>query len=163
MEKRGKSFIAPASIFKRIIAFVIDILILDLIVLAPFDFLFQKMMPTGSISQQISYIQNNPGLLNSFYPIMIFMSIIIVFYFTYLDYKIKQTPGKMLLGLYIIPEKKNRTFWNYLLSNITFVVARLFIIVWIIDFFYMISSPKNQRLTQKLNKILIVQDYPKKN
>ena len=86
------------------------------------------------------------------------MSFIAVFYFTYLQYKIQQTPGQILFGIYVVPEGKV-SYRNYLLSNITFIAAKIFIILWIVDFFYMVTSPKNQRFMQKLNHINVIQKY----
>ncbi|MEE9525576.1 MAG: RDD family protein [Candidatus Woesearchaeota archaeon] len=158
MKKEEKFFIAPASIGKRIFAFIIDILIIDLFILFPFDRLFRKLIPTATFSNQMNFFQSNPQIAARLSPILVLMSLIVVFYFTYLEYKIQQTPGKMLFGIYIAPERKI-TYWNYLLSNLTFIVTKLFIILWIIDFFYMVTSPKNQRLLERLNGIVQVQKY----
>jgi uncharacterized RDD family membrane protein YckC len=159
MKKRGdKFFLAPASIPKRIFAFIIDILILDLFVLFPFDRLVRKIIPAGTFSQQQIYIQSNPLIISKLYSVLIMMSLITVFYFTYLQYKIQQTPGQILFGIYIVPETK-LSYWNYLLSNITFLAAKIFIILWAVDFFYMLTSPKNQRFMQKLNHITVIQKY----
>ncbi|MBR9691924.1 RDD family protein [Candidatus Woesearchaeota archaeon] len=158
MKKRGESFIAPASIPRRIFAFILDLIIINFLILAPFDRVFRKIIPSGTVAEQLAFLQNNPQIMSLFSPLLVIMSILVIFYLSYFGYALKQTPGRMILGIYIVPERKI-TFRNYLLSNITFVFAPIFIILWIIDFVYMITSPKSQRLMEKLNKILVVQRY----
>jgi uncharacterized RDD family membrane protein YckC len=158
MEKRGKKFIAPASIPRRIFAFAIDLILIGFIIILPFKRLFQRILPSDYSSDAIKYFQQNAQLIDSLSLLFLVIGIIILFYFTYFEYKIQQTPGKMLLGLYIFPENK-LTFWNYLLSNLTFIPAFPFTILWIIDPIYMFISPKSQRIMERLNNIVVVQDY----
>ena len=157
MKKRDKFFIAPASIFRRFLAFVIDLIIFDIIVLFPFNRLFNKIVP-GTTAEQYAYIQQNPQILTLLLPFVMIAGIILVLYFTYFEYKLNQTPGKMLLRIKIFPESKI-TFWNYLFSNLTFLPLFPFNLLLIIDPFYMIFSPKNQRLMERINKIIVLQKY----
>jgi len=156
MEKRG--FIGPASIPRRLIAFIIDLLIIDFVILSPFNKFFQMIIPSGTLSEQIRFFQENPKISNPINLLLIVIGILVLFYFTIFEYKISQTPGKIITGLYVIPQKKVK-FINYLLSNITFIPVFPFYLLWIIDPVYMIISPKNQRLMEKLNNLLVVQKY----
>ena len=159
MAKRGKTFIAPASMTRRILAFIIDLIIINLIIALPFRKIFRKLIPTGmSYSAAKIYFQQNPQLLTGLSTIFFIIGILVVLYFTYLEYKLQQTPGKMLLNLYIVPQGKI-SFWNYLLSNITFIPSFPFTLLWIIDPIYMFRSPKNQRFMEKISRILVVQKY----
>ena len=158
MKKREKFFIAPASITRRVIAFIIDMLIFDFIILFPFNKLFNKLIPGTTAMQQYSFVQQNPAVLKSLMPLLIITSIILVLYFSFFEYKLQQTPGKIILRIKIIPETKI-TFWNYLFSNLTFLPIFPFNLLWIIDPIYLIFSPKNQRFMEKINKIIVVQKY----
>jgi uncharacterized RDD family membrane protein YckC len=158
MAKRGKFFLAPASYTRRILAFIIDIILFDLIILFPFNRLFQKAVPAGNILQQLTFLQNNPHILRSFYPLLITANILLIFYFSYFEYKLQQTPGKMLLRIQVVPQN-SPTFWNYLFSNLTFLTIFPFTLLWIIDPMHMIFSPKNQRFMEKINKLIVIQKY----
>ena len=158
MKKRGKSFIGPASIPRRLIAFIIDIMIIDLVILTPFYKLFQRFLPPGTFTEQLRFIQENPQVSIPTHLLLV-IGILIVLYFSYFEYKIHQTPGKIILGLYTMQERAKPSFWAYLLSNITFIPIFPFILLWIIDPLYMFITPKNQRLMEKLNRILVVQRY----
>jgi len=169
MQKRGfrlnlpkkQSFIAPASLFRRIIAYVIDFLIIRFTILIPFNALFKKIIPVHEQGYKaiIEYLQNTPNISSLLIVISIAMSVLIVLYFTLFEYKTQQTPGKMIMKQWIVPEKDNITILNYLISNLTFVLVFPFIILWIIDLIHAIYSPKNQRFMEKISGILVVQKY----
>ena len=169
MPKRGlrlnlpkkQSFIAPASLFRRIIAYLIDFLIIRFTILIPFNGLLRKIVPAEEEGYKavIEYLQNTPSISGLLVIISIAMSFVIVLYFTIFEYKTKQTPGKMIMKQWIVPEKQNITLLNHLISNLTFVLVFPFVLLWIIDLIYMIYSPKNQRFMEKLSGILVIQKY----
>jgi len=160
MKKKSDTFIGPASISRRILAFLVDIVILNFIILFPFNSLISRILPIDlSYSELSVYMQSNSSVLLLLTITFAVIGLIIMFYFSYFEYKIKQTPGKMIFGLYIVAEK-DISFLNYFLSNLVFLfITPYIIILWIVEFVYMIMSPKNQTLLQKLNKIMVVQRY----
>ena len=153
-KKRG--FIAPASLFRRYAAYIIDFIMISIVIL-PLGIILQKQLPPNlGIMQMLEYIQANPQLIPIRASVGLFSAVLTVLYFTYFEYKLQQTPGKMLMKISIIPEKREKlTFSKYLLSNILFA----FTLLWILDLLYMIFSPKNQRFMERLTKILVVQRY----
>ncbi|MBW2977300.1 RDD family protein [Candidatus Woesearchaeota archaeon] len=169
MQKRGfrlnlpkkQSFIAPASLFRRIIAYVIDFIIIRFTILIPFNALLRKIIPVQEQGYKavIGYLQNNPSINSLLVVISIAMSIMIVLYFTIFEYKTQQTPGKMIMKQWIVPEKEKITAINYLVSNLTFILVFPFMILWIIDLIHAIYSPKNQRFMEKISGILVLQKY----
>jgi len=160
MKKEDRYFIAPASISRRIISFIIDMIIINFIIFNPFRSTFQKLIPSNlGYSAAKDYIAQNPQLISLATFLFLIIGIMILFYFTCFEYFIQQTPGKIITGIYLVPENKKITFWNYLLSNLTFIPVFPFVLLWVIDPIYMFTSPKSQRLMEKLNKILVVQKY----
>lgn len=166
MKKRGKpkTFTAPASIWKRVLAFIIDLLVLDLIVIAPFRSLIEKTLSLGegaTYSELMQYIAANPEVTAKFTSVMVIITVIALLYFTILETKIRQTLGKALMGIYLISETEDKqiTFWRCLLSNLTFIPFFPFIILWVVDPFYMLTSQKSQRFMEKFSKIVVVEDY----
>ena len=164
MKKRGKeqpakkSFIGPASMPRRIFAFILDLIIIRFIILVPFNSLLQRMIPADTIVEQLVFLQENPQVSGLISVISITISIFVVLYFSYFEYKIQQTPGKMILGLQIVPQQK-ATFGTYMISNLTFIAAFPFTLLWIIDPIHMFISSKNQRLMERFTKLLVVQRY----
>jgi uncharacterized RDD family membrane protein YckC len=103
-----------------------------------------------------AYLETNIETRNFIISISLLISILIISYFTYFEYRTQQTPGKMLMNNFIYPEKGKLTFWNYLVSNLTFIP---FLMLWILDLAYMIFSPKNQRFMEKLCNISVMERY----
>lgn len=165
MPKRGlnipekRTFIAPASLPRRFAAYFIDLVIINYTILIPFKKLFAKIIPHDSYSAIYQYVETTPGIYNLVLFLSLLVGILIVMYFTYFEYKTQQTPGKMLMKIYIIPEAGKISFWNYLISNLTFIPFFPFILLWVIDPIYMFISPKNQRLMERFTNILVVQEY----
>jgi uncharacterized RDD family membrane protein YckC len=169
MPKRGynlnlpkeKSFIAPASLLKRFISYFIDLFIINFIIISPFGKLLKKILPEAiSFSETYQYIQSNPAITTTLTILSLTIGILIVAYFTFFEYFMQQTPGKILMRQYITKEiGKELRFINYLVSNLTFLPFFPFILLWIIDPVYMIISPKNQRLMERLTRILVVEKY----
>jgi len=160
MKKRGKSFIAPASLARRVIAFFIDLTILLLIFIIPFRAILGRLLPTDlSSGEARTFLLQNPQIAGLLSLIFFTFGIFLLLYFSIFEYKLQQTPGKMLLGLYIIPGSSQMSFWSYLLSNITFLPIFPFTLLWVIDPIYLFFSPKNQRLMERLTNILVVQKY----
>ena len=169
MKKRGyrlnlpkpKSFVGPASLIKRFIAYFIDFFIINFVIISPFEKVLIKLIPSNlSFSETYRYIQSNPGLGNVIAILSIIFGILIVLYFTIFEYIMQQTPGKILMKQYIVKDRgPELRFRNYLISNLTFIPVFPFILLWIIDPIYMIISPKNQRLMEKVTRILVIETY----
>jgi uncharacterized RDD family membrane protein YckC len=143
MKKRGyklnlpktKSFIGPASLIKRFIAYFIDFFIINFVIISPFGKILKKIIPQiSSFSETYQYMQVHPEISNIIAVISIIIGILMVLYFTVFEYLIQQTPGKMLMRQYIVKDKgPELKFRNYLISNLTFIPIFPFILLWIID------------------------------
>ena len=148
---KKRTFTAPASLLRRVASYIIDFFIIDTIITYPFEKILNKIIPENlSILEKASYLNSN---IRVTFSIIFFTGIITIAYFTYFEYKIQQTPGKMIMKNFIIP--KNLTFKNYLISNITFA----FFPLWLFDMFYMFFSTKNQRFMEQLTNIIVMQKY----
>jgi len=168
MKKRGyklnlpkeSSFIAPASLIKRFISYFIDLVIVNFVIINPFENVLKKIIPKGSFSETYQYIQNNPATANTIFFVSILIGILMVAYFAVFEYLLQQTPGKMLMKQYIIKETgPPLRLRDCIISNLTFIPVFPFILLWIIDPIYMIISPKNQRLMERFAGILVVEKY----
>ncbi|MBW3014857.1 RDD family protein [Candidatus Woesearchaeota archaeon] len=141
--------------WKRILAFIIDYLIIDLVVLAPFKLHIERLVPTGSPWTATP----SPVVASEMIFIAGIVLVLIMAYFTFLEFFLKQTPGKMLFNLYVVSEvKKELGFWRILLSNFTFFpLIPIVAVLWIVDPLTMLFSAKHQRMLEKLTKIMVVE------
>ncbi|HIH26371.1 RDD family protein [Candidatus Woesearchaeota archaeon] len=131
-----------ASLWKRMVAYLIDSIILNFVVVLQFNNSFSDIK---LLSPQI-----NTGIIMASLIIIVLQ----LFYFTILEYKLQQTIGKTLLNLYVKSTINNElTFIQVLLRNIT----KPFGIILLIDVIYMIYKKGNQRLFEVLSNTQVVE------
>lgn len=166
VKKRGlnlpkeRSFTGPALVWKRLLAFIADFLIINLIIFFPFKRILQKSIPEfGSYSEAYTYLASNQAYTTTLRIIFIIMSLFAILYFVLLERKIGQTPGKMLFNIYVTSDTKKAGFWQYTLRSLFILPVFPFVLLWIIDPIFMIFTKTNQRLSEILSKTKTVQTY----
>src|SRR3989338_4139958 len=157
---KEKTFIGPALIWKRIAAFFIDMLILNLIVLFPFRALFKSIIPQDySFSEAYRLLGSSANFTGYISSISLVMSIMVILYFFMLERKMSQTIGKMLMKIYVASDNKDLKAWQLLARNLVFLPVFPFVLLWIIDPLFMFFTKTNQRLTEILSKTRVVERY----
>lgn len=141
-----------ANPYKRILAFFIDILILQFIVITPFRSFFNSLLPeNGNFSSYYSFMQQNPVIVDNLISIFIAISSLMIIYFVYLEYKYGQTIGKMIMKLKIISiDKKELGIFQCMARNLFLMPVFPFILLWAIDPIYLFV--KGQRLSEVISK-----------
>ncbi len=159
--KNKEGNFVPALLWKRICAFLMDVLILNIFVLYPFNVIIQNSIP--EIPKDSSFLDTYRLIIGSldleYINLIIFvMSIFIILYFIFLEKKMSQTIGKKLMKLYLVSETgDNVKIWQLIVRNIFFIPLFPFFLLWIIDPLFMFFSKNNQRLTEILSKTKVVQ------
>jgi hypothetical protein len=153
----SKAYLMPASIWKRAAGFMIDLAIVDIVIFAPFRGIFTGLMGNAvGYSEAFSALTSSQENLTKLMSIGVYMSILLVLYFTLLEWKIQQTPGKILMNTYIMSDKKIG-FWQVLLSNLTLVPFFPFILLWIVDLINVLFTKNNQRFMEKIARVSLVE------
>lgn len=139
----------PAPLYKRIIAYLIDLAIVNLIIVSPFKSLMASLIPTN-----FSEIYTALTLMFSAkVMLIIFISgIFAILYWAVLEFKIQQTLGSLILGISVMPLTKRYNFSQALLRNIT----KFSLILLILDSLFIFKSDKNQRLTERLSQTMMI-------
>ena len=152
-----------AGFWKRSLAFIFDLLVINIIIFWPFQKLFSKYF-TG-ISKE------NLMMSESLIPGKIYFAIMIIFiliwlYFTFFDYYLGQTIGQMMLNIKVISLTDNMLFWKALIRN-AFVLPILPVfyipILWIVETLYMIFYKERflEKITATRTIILQKKSYLK--
>lgn len=158
--KRGKTFIAQASVLKRIIAFAIDLIITNLTILFPFKRIFSSIVPeTGSFSETFDFLSNNAELSAFLAFILIAIAFLTILYFMILEKKLGQTPGKMMFNLYVASQTKDLKYWQLLVRSMFLMPVFPFVLLWAIDPIVMLFTKENQRLSEILSRTKVVEKY----
>lgn len=158
--KKGKTFFMQASVLKRIIAFFIDILVINLIVLFPFKRIFYSIIPqTESFSETMDFLSRNTEYNATFTVILLAAAFLAILYFTVLEKKLKQTPGKILFNLYIESQTKDLKYWQVFVRSVFLIPLFPFVLLWLVDPIVMLFTKGNQRLSEILSKTKVVEKY----
>ena len=157
---KEKTFVGPALIWKRIIAFFIDILIINLVILFPFRNLFENLIPKEySLSEAYKFLSSSTHYTGYINFIAFVMAILIIIYFTMLEKRMGQSIGKMLMKIYVVSETNNLRTWQLLARNLVFIPVFPFVLLWILDPLFMFFTKTNQRLCEILSKTRVVEKY----
>ncbi len=158
--RRGKTFLAQASVLKRLIAFLIDLFIVNLIILFPFRRIFNEMVPdTGSFSKTFEYLSNNADYSTSITVIMIVVAFLTILYFMIFEMKLGQSIGKMLFNLYVESQTKDLKYWQLFVRSMFLIPVFPFVLLWLIDPIVMFFTKENQRLSEILSRTKVVEKY----
>ena len=157
---KERIFIGPALIWKRIAAFIIDIVILNLIVLFPFRSLFQNIIPKDySFSEAYKLLSSSTNYTSFISSVSFMISILIILYFLMLERKMGQTIGKMLMKIYVVSDTNNLKAWQLLTRNLVFIPIFPFVLLWVVDPVFMFFTKTSQRLTEILSRTRVVEKY----
>ena len=157
--KKGKTILAQASILKRAVAFIIDLLIINVVILFPFRRIFDRIIPeTDSFSKTMDFLSSNE-LNISLTVILLLIAFITILYFMIMEKKLNQTPGKMLFNLYVNSQTKDLKYWQLFIRSIFLIPLFPFVLLWFIDPLVMFFTKENQRLSEILSKTKVVEKY----
>ncbi len=133
------------QIWKRFLAYLIDFILVNLIVSLPFK---NQLGRLNNFNFLLSGTDKNLMLVS------IFIIFSLIFYFTILEFKLGQTLGKMIFGIYVISiDRKNLTLSQAFVRNIT----KPFPIVLLVDVIYMFFKQGNQRLFEVFSGTTVIE------
>ncbi len=166
MKKRGlklpkeRTFTGPALVWKRLLAFVADLLIINLVLFFPFKKIIQKSIPKfSSYSEAYNFLASNQNYTTTLTIVSLVMALFALLYFAWLEYKIQQTPGKMLFNVYVVSDAKKLNFWQFIVRSLFIIPVFPFFLLWVIDPLFLFFTKTNQRLSEILSKTKTIQSY----
>jgi len=153
-------FTGPALLWKRIAAFFIDMVILNLVVLFPFRSLFRQIVPKDySFSEAYRLLSSSADYSGLITSVSLVISVFVILYFTILEKKTGQTIGKNIMKIYVVSDLDEMKLWQAFARNIAFIPLFPFVLLWLFDPLFMFFNKTNQRLTEILSKTRVVEIY----
>ncbi len=140
-----------AGFFRRMMGFIADLLMLDLVVYSAFSGIINKYV--ASFSWEAS-IQN--GLPHGLYLLILLMGVFSFVYFVLFEYALGRTPGMLLVGIKLDEGEGNKelgkevSFWKCAVRNMFVIPAFPFTLFWIIEPIYL--AIKKKRLLERLTE-----------
>ena len=157
---KERYFIANALIWKRIAAFFIDLMIINLVVLLPFRAIFSGMIPKGkSFSETFELLSKSTQITNNLAIVAFVVSVFVILYFYKMEKNMSQTIGKKVVGIYVVSDKKELSVWQAVVRSLVFLPVFPFILLWLIDPIFMFFNKSNQRLSEILSKTRVVEKF----
>ena len=153
-----KTFLAQASVLKRLGAFIVDLIIINIIILFPFRGVFESILPAAKFSEAFDFLRS-PESSMILEIILIAVGILTMLYFMLLEKKIAQTPGKMLFSLFVRSQGKDLKNWQLFVRSMFLIPLFPFVLLWLIDPIAMLFTKENQRLSEILSRTKVVEQY----
>lgn len=135
-----------ASFTRRIIAYLIDVVVVNFLILSPFKASFNTSKSIFSLSL----------ITKDFVIVSISLAALSLLYWSLLEYSVKQSLGKMITRIYVSSTKKQLTLKQCFIRNIPKLVG----IVLFLDVLYALINKTHQRYFEKLSdtEVLLVKE-----
>ncbi len=143
-----------AAFWRRVIAYVIDVMVISFIVVGPFSNKLVTSVEGESVAELFVNVQST--LTGEAFVVGLVVALLTLLYWTFLEWKFNQSVGKMLLRIEVFPKKI--TFNQAMLRNVT----KLSSIVLVLDVIYMFATKGNQRFFEKLSRTMVINEKVKK-
>lgn len=133
MDNIGKSLIKrkskdkTASMFKRLFALIIDLIVINIIIVSPFKEILMKFVETTTINF-------NQVIPSHIYTTITFISIVALLYFAIFQSRMQQTLGMMLLNIKV---DKKIGLGKAIVRNLFILPFFPFSLLWIIEPLYL--------------------------
>jgi uncharacterized RDD family membrane protein YckC len=154
--------------WRRALAFILDLFIINLVIVSPFREMFSKYFYNGSLSQGLS---QSLSFSETILPSNLYWAVFLIFllallYFAFFEYYLGQTPGMMLLRIKAISLKEKDgqiKLWSAIVRNCYILPFFPFYIFWIIEPLYLAFY--KERLLEKITftKTIYESESYKKN
>jgi len=154
-----RRFKGPALLWKRMVAFIIDLLVIDIVLAFPFRKIILRLSPDVGFKETYSLLMNNPEFAKTLTIVSIFISILALLYFSITEYKVKQTVGKILMNIYVVSTEKKMRYWQCVVRNLFLFPVFPFFLLWVIDPVFLLFNKNGQRLSEVISKTRVVSDY----
>lgn len=139
------------SFFKRSIAVVLDFAVLFMTILAPVTTLLEKIMPKADFSTSYALLAENQKISSILSVTIVFIFVLVVLYFSMLEYFFGQTAGKRLMAIQVVTiHNQQPGLIQCIARNLVFLPVFPFILFWIIDPLYLLLT--KQTLSDQLTK-----------
>jgi len=141
---------------RRCIAFFIDLIIIQLVIISPFREIMKRIVPAGSFKE--SYLMlSAAGASSAIYAVSFFIALMIFIYFTFTEYIAGQSIGKKIMGLRVVSETEKLSLSQVILRNLAMLPFFPFIALWVIDPGFMMFTKTQRRLSDILARTNVIQ------
>lgn len=143
--------ITIAGFGKRALSFLFDLLIINIIIIWPFQQVFDNYVSTGLAFNNISGSMMDAQLPGSIYFLIFIIFFLAMLYFMFFEYYLGQTIGQMFFDIKIISKNDNSgsiSLWQSFVRTCFMLPIFPFYVLWIAEPLYLAFY--KERLTERL-------------
>jgi uncharacterized RDD family membrane protein YckC len=157
---KTKELIGPALIWKRAAAFAIDMFIFYIFIFTFFSKSFANLIPqTTSFSEIEAYMAENSTAVGTLSTLLLIVGLLLLIYFSYQEYKFKDTIGKRIFRIFVVSEAEELKWWQCLVRNLYCIPIFPLVLLVIVDPISMFFSQDNRRFSEIISKTKTVAKY----
>lgn len=145
------TFKGPALLWKRALAFALDLVILDFVIGSPFRSAIARLIPQGDAVADYSYFMSHPDITALLSLALVTFGFLALLYFSILEYKTGQTIGKMFMNIKMESTTGEFTFFQCVTRSIYFIMLFPFALLWLADPIFMLFTKDKRRLSEILS------------
>ncbi len=163
---RERFFLGPAPVWKRVVAFVIDFIIIELIIFSPIRAVLMKLVPMADLAALQAVLTDDARLTAVLVGMLSFAGVLAMLYFAILEYTVGMTLGKRLMRISVVsanglrdngPRDNGPRFWQCVVRSLFLVPISPLPLFWLLDPAFLIFSKSNARLLERLSKTQTVE------
>ncbi|MBN1156451.1 RDD family protein [Candidatus Woesearchaeota archaeon] len=159
---KKRIYLGPASLIRRILAFVLDLFVIDIVIAGFFKGKISLMLPEAAgFSEVQTIMQSSQALIAQLSSIILAISLISLLYFSVMQAVLSQTVGMMVLNIYVMQQGKKiaaPTFWQGIIRNIFVFPFFPFFVLWLTEPLFLIFSRSRMRMLEVLSKTVTVEE-----
>jgi len=138
-----------APLLKRILAFIVDMIIVELFVISPFSRVLKGSMVEGSFTEVLDHITSNEVLFGNLLPVVVAVTFMTLAYFAIFEFKYQQTIGKMIFKLKVVSISGKLNMSQCIVRAL---IVLPFYFVTVVDVIYALFNAENQRALEYFSK-----------
>lgn len=142
----------PAALWKRVIAYLIDVLIVNFVIIFPFRKMTQ-LNSGSSFSDTYSYLSSAPGLSYKLFLVFLAIGVLTILYWAVFEYRLMQSIGKMVMHISVRSVSGKLSFRSAIIRNISKVSSPFLAL----DVIYMLYKRSNQRYFEVVSGTEVVE------
>jgi uncharacterized RDD family membrane protein YckC len=157
-----RQYTFPARPWKRILAFIFDILLVNMFIIAPFSGILKSLYNYTDFSSAYNAVMANSegsGISAAAFLIMLYVTFMAILYLVLTEYLVGQSLGMVVFNLHVI--RKDKTTPNLIQCigrNIALIPLLPFLILWLVDPLFLLF--KKERLSDIFTSTSVIERLP---
>ena len=141
-----------APIWRRALAFLIDLALVEVFLVMPFWGLIKKSASGQSVADIMAFLAAHPKAVVSLNMVTLFLTMMVMAYFVVLEYAMGQTVGMLLLRLRVRSLHNHIHWWQLVIRHLFLIPMFPFVLFLVAEPLSLVWTRGESRLLERLSK-----------